>query len=67
MPTDEGDVYRYRGHFDSCDAVAWSPDGKRIVSASDDKTVQVWDASNGGNVFTYHGHSTCVCRRLVAR
>lgn len=34
----------YRGHTDVVEAVAWSHDSKRIASASDDKTVQVWEA-----------------------
>jgi WD40 repeat protein len=49
--------YIYRVHTDVVHGVAWSPDGKRIASGSRDKTVQVWDAANGGNVYIYRGHS----------
>jgi uncharacterized protein with WD repeat len=52
--------FTYSGHSDYVSAVAWSPDGKRIASASGDHTVQVWDAANGGHVLTYRGHSSDV-------
>ncbi|WP_126554257.1 WD40 repeat domain-containing protein [Dictyobacter kobayashii] len=32
----------YSGHSDRVNALAWSPDSKRIASGSSDKTVQVW-------------------------
>jgi WD40 repeat protein len=38
-------IFTYRGHSSWVMAVAWSPDGKRIVSGSFDHTVQVWEAS----------------------
>jgi serine/threonine protein kinase/lipoprotein NlpI len=50
----------YKGHSDWVDAVAWSPDGKRIASGSRDETVHVWDAANGGHIYTYAGHSDIV-------
>ena len=36
-----------RGHDDSVQSVAFSPDGSKIVSGSYDKTIRVWDASTG--------------------
>jgi WD40 repeat protein len=50
--------FTYHGHTDYVSAVAWSPDGSRIASASGDHTVQVWDATGGGHVYTYYGHAT---------
>jgi eukaryotic-like serine/threonine-protein kinase len=50
----------YRGHSDTVHSVAWSPDGKYIVSGSRDKTAQVWKASTGEKIFTYKNHSSYV-------
>jgi WD40 repeat protein len=48
--------FTYHGHSGYVSAVAWSPDGKRIASASGDGTVQVWNASSGTTIYTYRGH-----------
>jgi len=38
------------GHTDSVNSVAFSPDGTRIVSGSDDKTIRVGDVLTGNIV-----------------
>jgi WD40 repeat protein len=48
-------LYTYRGHIDRVSAVQWSPDGKFIASASDDGTMQIWDATTGRRVTAYRG------------
>src|SRR5690348_12433039 len=53
-------LYIYRGHEGSVWDAAWSPDAKRIASASSDKTVQVWNAAGGGTLYTYTGHADSV-------
>jgi WD40 repeat protein len=44
-------------HTDLVFAVAWSPDGTKIATASADRTVKIWDAESGALICTYYGHS----------
>jgi len=50
----------YRRHSSVVHAVAWSPDGKYIASASDDQTVQVWNAKTGRKVYIHRDYAGIV-------
>jgi eukaryotic-like serine/threonine-protein kinase len=54
---DSPQVLIYRGHTQAVLGVTWSPDGRRIASASFDGTVQVWNAATGEPAYVYSGHT----------
>jgi WD40 repeat protein/serine/threonine protein kinase len=47
----------FRGHHHAVYSIVFSPDGRRIASGSDDKTIKLWDAATGQEILTLKGHS----------
>jgi WD40 repeat protein len=59
-PPGTGLVRTLAGHSGPAWAVAFSPDGRRAVSACDDRTLKVWDLETGRELRTLAGHSSFV-------
>jgi WD40 repeat protein len=56
-----GDVIRaFKGHMAQVYNATFSPDGKRIVTASADNTARIWDVATGNEVTVLKGHSDSV-------
>jgi len=49
------------GHSSSVNSVAYSPDGKHIISGSSDNTVKIWNSATGTEVIVLVCHRPIVC------
>jgi eukaryotic-like serine/threonine-protein kinase len=48
------------GHAGAIKSLAFSPDGHRLASASDDQTVKIWDSDTGKELAALKGHAGSV-------
>jgi WD40 repeat protein len=55
-----------RGHIGLVD-LAFSPDGRRVVSSSSDNTLKLWDSKTGLEVGTIYGPSGAVAGFAFSR
>src|SRR5262249_46556884 len=64
---DAKEIGRLEGHSAWVTSIAYSSDGARLLSASDDKTARLWDVATHKPVQTFAGHTGCVkCAALSA-
>jgi len=54
------------GHSAWVNSVAFSSDGRSLVSGSDDRTIKLWDVQTGGVVKTFHGHTSWVTSASIS-
>ncbi len=53
------------GHTAAVNAIAITPDSRRIISCSDDKTIKIWESVSGEELQSLTGHSAGVTAVLV--
>ena len=50
----------FHGHKEAIYTVAWSPDGRMLASAGNEKTILVWDAEDGRLAHSLTGHQDSI-------
>lgn len=54
----ESYILKQQGHLDATNALAYSPDGTRLVTGSDDGKLKLWDLQSGFCIVTFPEHSS---------
>ncbi|KAL9594438.1 MAG: hypothetical protein Q9219_007031 [cf. Caloplaca sp. 3 TL-2023] len=56
----ESYILKQQGHFDSMNALVYSSDGNRVITAAEDGKVKIWDVQSGFCIVTFTEHSSSV-------
>lgn len=56
----ESYILKQQGHFDSMNALVYSPDGQRIITTADDGKIKVWNVQSGFCIVTFTEHTSGV-------
>src|SRR3989338_4936892 len=55
--SEEPEIFVQLGHSGEVHAVAFSPDGRTLISGSYDHTLKLWDIASGREIRTLIGHA----------
>jgi WD40 repeat protein len=60
LSAEKPDVYVQLGRVFSVNSVSFSPDGRSVLTGSDDQTLKLWDVSTGEEIRSFTGHTSLV-------
>ena len=50
------EIRSFAGHSSNISSVAFSPNGRQIISGSGDDTIKLWDVETGHELRSFNGH-----------
>ena len=56
----------FKGHSDAVNVVEFSPDGKRLLTASTDATARIWDLDSGREIVVMKGHKRGILTAVLS-
>src|SRR5215207_9239496 len=65
-PLPRAELVLQTGHTGSVNALALSPDGRFLVSGSEDLTLKIWDTATGNVLRTLSGHDKSVLAAAIS-